>query len=175
MSSEVSALLDDGLGEDAGGRLIEALARDEQLRRTWDTYCLIGDSLRRSYPLSTDFTHKVMKRLADEPTVLAPRARRPIARVLIPLAASVAAMAAIGWFSLNQDAPQRAQVTVALPAAQPMQVSQPAIAEASVAESDYVRERSAHAVTPYLIVHQAYSPGRGQGVAQYVRAVAETR
>jgi len=76
MKSDVSALMDGALEEGSQDSVLNALCRDSQLRQTWSEYHLIGDALRRSPRLSSDLTHAVMARLADEPTVFAPGAAR---------------------------------------------------------------------------------------------------
>lgn len=167
MRSEISALLDGELAPDAAGRAIDALRQNADLCREWETYYLIGDALRRSPPLSTGFSDRVMARLVQEPTVLAPAAmaqtRKGILRFALPLAASVMGAGVVGWVALSINAPQPAQVAAAPSPVQ--QAARPASAQISQG-----------ALKEYLVAHQAYSPsGRMQGVAPYVRTVSEIR
>ena len=76
MKSKISALMDSELeGPEAQGAL-EALRNEGEARETWRTYHLISDSMGDSRLLSAGFAARVSAKLADEPTVLAPRARR---------------------------------------------------------------------------------------------------
>jgi sigma-E factor negative regulatory protein RseA len=56
--------------------VFDGMRKDASLRREWDTYCLIGDACAATRAGSSDFVARVMASLEDEPTVLAPRARR---------------------------------------------------------------------------------------------------
>lgn len=167
MKSEISALLDGELAPEAAGRAIEALRQNADLRREWEISHLIGDALRRSPPLSTGFSDRVMARLAEEPTILAPAAmppgKRTLLRFALPLAASVMGMAAVGWVALSINTSQPVQVAVAPPLTQPAAKSATALTTQG-------------ALKEYLVAHQAHSPsGRMQGVAPYVRTVSEIR
>lgn len=167
MKSEISALIDDELAANATSRAIDALRQNIDLRREWEMYHLIGDALRRSPPLSTGFSEKLMVRLADEPAVLAPAAMantdKNILRFALPLAASVMGVGVVGWLALSLNSPQPIQIAAAPPSAQPIvrpvshQISQGVLKE-------------------YLVAHEAHSPsGRLQGVVPYVRTVSEIR
>jgi sigma-E factor negative regulatory protein RseA len=52
------------------------IINDEHLSATWDRYHLIGDVLRNDTPdvLQLDLSAEIAKAIADEPTVLAPKA-----------------------------------------------------------------------------------------------------
>lgn len=176
MKSEISALMDDALEAGAASGVLDALSREAALRDTWQEYCLIGDTLRRSYPLSQDFSARVMAQLESEPTVLAPRrARRgALLRFALPLAASVMGVAVVAWLSLSSG-PDAAPPGLAAgtPAVVAANAANPAPMEA---ESATPVSTSTEHVVPYLVVHQGYSSGGGlRGVAQYVRAVSESR
>ncbi len=169
MKAEISALLDDELDAYSVNRSLDALRRDSALRETWQTYHLIGDALRRSPEISTDFSAKLLARLTQEPVVLAPGAMAPPKknrmRYAFPLAASVMGVAAVGWVAQSLNNPQSMQLTVARPASQhaPLASSSPPTAQNG-------------ALKEYLVAHQAYSPsGRMQSVAPYVRTVSEIR
>ncbi len=112
MKENVSALLDGALDEMASSRMLESLKRDGGLRRDWEKYCLIGDVLRDEEVLSSDFTMKVMQSLADEPTVLAPvhnDVGEAWVRHLMPIAASVMGVAAVGWVAMVLNGSDRIQ------------------------------------------------------------------
>jgi sigma-E factor negative regulatory protein RseA len=101
LNESLSALMD---GEAAGEEIELALARmkdDAALRRTWDTYHLIGDTLRGHG--GADLAARVARGLAAEPTVLAPGSlgvspRR--AAWYAAAAAGLAAVALVAWTAL---------------------------------------------------------------------------
>ena len=107
-----------------------------------------------------DLCARICARLDAEPTVLAPQRRRTaenVRRIALSAAASIAAVAFVGWMalsSLQQDAPQ---VT-------------------AKAEVKQVAVPAGEGAKDYLLAHQRYSPSSAmQGVAPYVRTVAEER
>ena len=154
-----------------GDRVIDRMIREPEVRSSWDTYHLISDAFRNEYLLSRDLVGKVGLRLAEEPTILAPRARRDlISRIrthALSVAASVAAIAVVGWlaFANNPLTSDSSSVTVAS-SSQQVKSSSMAGALQPVALDGNVRA--------YLFAHQEYSPAtQMQGVAPYVRTVSE--
>ena len=102
---EMSALLDGELGPHAMRPLLQVVAREEELRRAWRTYTLIGDQIRRECLDVSDMTTQVMARIREEPVVLAPRSLQ-LTRSHHPvwaLAASVAGVAVVGWLGLTSN------------------------------------------------------------------------
>jgi sigma-E factor negative regulatory protein RseA len=101
MKQRVSELMDCELDERSAANVIAAIEADASLKQDWNDYHLIGDALRASAHLDVDVRASVAERLADEPTVLAPRrwGARPRVRVAgaVALAASVSFAAVIGW------------------------------------------------------------------------------
>lgn len=176
MKEKVSALLDGALDDEASSRMLEALKRDGGLRREWENFCLIGDVLRDEHELSADFTRNVMRCIEDEPAIVAPRRREVgggLVRHLMPIAASVMGVAAVGWVAatLNGGAPAAERIAAAKVPQPVALVSAPAEAPArasgSTAESS---ERE------YLFAHQAMAPSAAMpGVALYVRTVSDSR
>jgi sigma-E factor negative regulatory protein RseA len=165
MNDRISALMDGEVDEKSAARLIEALARDAQAIRTWRSYHLIGDAMRggmmRGVFLSERFTERVAQRLAAEPTVLAPRRMRsesPRLFTMSALAASVAAVAFVGWMAF---APQ------------------PQLAPAPMAQVHNAADKPVlvplpSAANDYLLAHQGFSPRVSlQGMAPYVLTIAE--
>ena len=169
MKERVSALLDGALDDDASARVFESIKRDAGVCEDWERYCLIGDVLRDESSLSAGFTDKVMASLDGEPTVLAPvrRERSAWAARLMPIAASVMGVAAVGWvaLTLNGPAPEVQRLASARPAAvAAAPVERVALAPAEASEREY------------LFAHQAMAPAAGMpGVAHYVRTVSDTR
>ena len=172
MKEKVSALLDGALDEAASARMLDSLKRDGGLRREWDHYSLIGDVLRDEPVMSADFTSRLMLRLDDEPTVLAPARVEPRrvgwARHFMPIAASVMGVAAVGWVAMTLNGPDGEVQRLAGSKASVVASAAPVerVSRASVESSD--RE--------YLFAHQAMAPAAGMpGVAHYVRTVSDTR
>ena len=156
----LSAMMDDALADHECGHCVKQLKSDPDLRATWDVYHLIGDSMRGH--LAPDVSDRVRTRLAAEPTVLAPRARRAAPRATwyaLSAAATVAAVALVGWMALPLfDLSPGSSIPVAeIP---------PAAATAAVP--------TAYGVTDYLLAHQRFSPSLAiGGIAPYIRSVAE--
>lgn len=161
MKRNISVLMDGELEDRAAGEMIDALARDREALEVWRTYHLIGDALRENPPLSEAFGAKVARQLAGEPTVIAPGRLQPQPRTWYVLAASVAAVALVGWLGF---APQQAPAPVATAPvpAQPVAQAKPALVPLPSGTNDY------------LLAHQGFSPRVSlQGMAPYVRTVSE--
>lgn len=170
MKERVSALLDGALDDEASLRLFESIKRDAGLRRDWESYCLIGDVLRDDAPLSADFTSKVMAGLSEDVTVLAPVRRESASwmRSLMPIAASVMGVAAVGWVAMTLNGPG-AEVQRLASAKPPAALSVMPVERGQLAPAES-SERE------YLFAHQAMAPAAGMpGVAHYVRTVSDTR
>ena len=161
MKENISALMDGELDETGLAQSLHALHQSEEALEAWREYHLISDALQDTTALSAGFSARFADRLAQEPTVLAPK--RPVREadrgrwMALSAAASFAAVALVGWLAF---APQ-AEVGGGAPIAQ----AQPAIVEQAPLPS---------AANDYLLAHQAYSPRNNlQGVAPYVRTVSE--
>jgi sigma-E factor negative regulatory protein RseA len=166
MKEKLSALMDGELDDKSAAEMIQALGADHEAVRTWRTYQLISDAMRESGLLSANFAQRLSTRLAAEPAVLAPRAPQAESRThsrtwfALSAAASVAAVALVGWMAL---APRPQPPT---PAPAPVAQVQPA------PKPDIVPLPSA--ANDYLLAHQPFSPRIYlQGMAPYARTVAE--
>ena len=120
---QLSAFIDGDLVSGAGS-FAKRLSGNPELSAGWRRYHFIGDCLRGEGPaLNTRFTDSLLARIAEEPTVLAPRARQaPVSRDMRwsrwaaggAIAASVAAVIVIGVARLDNPAgqfvPQQAPV-----------------------------------------------------------------
>jgi hypothetical protein len=144
-----------------------AIASEDVLqRRLWG---LAGDALRGH--TSPAIAPRVISRLREEPTVLAPRRGRSTAKRLgwygTYAAASLAAVAVVVWTAfptLYTELAGNAASTAAVSAS-----ADPAVENAVV-------NLPPSAVENYLLAHQPYSHVSAmQGVAPYVRSVAEER
>ena len=168
MKETLSAWMDSELSGEQAGPLLPQLKRDAELRRNWDCYHLIGDALRGVH--GPDLCAGIRARLDAEPTVLAPKRRRKPEKLhwaALSAAASVAAVIFVGWMAFpgtQQDNLQLAAVPVTVPVTVPAPEVQQVAAPAGEAAKDY------------LLAHQRYSASNAmQGVAPYVRTVAEQR
>jgi sigma-E factor negative regulatory protein RseA len=166
MKERLSALMDEELGGAESEGCLDRLDRDGELRDAWSVYHLIGDALRghASHGLPPSFA----ERLAAEPTVLAPRrAERAAQRntwYALSAAASVAAVAMVGWMALPLFEPP-AQIASSQP---PPALTTVALPPAAVP--------AAEGVNDYLLAHQRFSPSSVMGgMAPYVRTVSEAR
>lgn len=184
MNEQLSALMDSELSEADAARLIKSMKNDDALHETWNTYHLLGDALRKSPQLSADFNAKLMQRLAQEPTILAPqRERVPVVRTgrfPMSIAASVAAASLVGILALQITRVNQSAVptqTAAAPVAQQVALVTPPQQNAekkTVAMANTPAHVKFTSATPntYLLAHQEFSPSYAPA---YVRVVFEQR
>lgn len=139
---DVSALMDGELEDGEAFTVIAQLKSRDELRADWAVYHAVGDALRGEASLSANFPEKFRQRLAQEPTVLAPRRHftEKVRVYALSAAASVAAIAAVGWMTLFQNP-----------------LSPPAETIASVAPSTASGIMPA-AMNDYLWAHEENSP-----------------
>ncbi|OGA23395.1 MAG: hypothetical protein A3I02_10785 [Betaproteobacteria bacterium RIFCSPLOWO2_02_FULL_67_26] len=168
---KISALMDGELEAHQAREQWPRLKQDQELLQHWDTFHLIGDALRGERALSASFSERLVARLDGEPTVLAPRraAARRVAAYALSAAASLSAVALVGWvaFVNNPLAPQAelAKAPIAPPSAT-IPSTQAQIA--SVPNEGKMND--------FLLAHQAFSPSTAiQGLAPYIRSVSNTR
>jgi sigma-E factor negative regulatory protein RseA len=160
---KISAFLDGEMDPLEADSQIRRLKQDANLRAAWDTYHVIGDTLRgEKLGLPRDFSANFSARLADEPTILAPRSRNPfpsaLRRFALPVAASVGGIALVSWLAVfnNPFLPQRDAIALKSPT--------PVQARTLVANGE---------VNDYLLAHQQFTSSTSlQGVASYVRTVS---
>jgi len=174
MKERISSFIDGHFDEARdGAALVKAMTQSPEARGTWDTYCTIGDALRKEQALDVDLTAAVMARLELEATVLAPSAivrdrqrTQGLWHRVLPLAASVMGVAAVGWVVLQMNRP--AQDVVMAQAAQPSAIQ--TVAASDIADRKMTRDTALRA---YVLAHQGTARGALPGVAPYVRTVAE--
>jgi sigma-E factor negative regulatory protein RseA len=101
---KISQLIDGELGRRESRAQIDRLECDRQLLQNWETYHLIGDTLRREAELPLDFCRRLHERLEQEPTVFAPHMRwsRRVVRYTLPLAAGVIGVTLVAWLAFQQ-------------------------------------------------------------------------
>lgn len=177
MKDKLSALLDGDLDEQAAHPVLESMRHDRSLHTDWEAYCVIGDVLRGDRHGSAGFIGRVMACIDDEPTLLAPPPRTVagsgrVWRSLMPLAASLMGVAAVGWVAhaLYSDQGHGAGSAVAVARAPAAVASPAAVRPVAVAPTPAVVDPTRE----YLFVHQAMSGGGPMsGVIQHVRTVSD--
>ena len=163
----ISALMDGELDEHPARNEIARLKDDPELRERWDTFHLISDAMKGEPLLSAGFNEAFAKRLAAEPTVLAPRRSafnkpRSITTYALSAAASVSAAALVAWVALSPG-----------PDAQLVKNAPPGLPEVTVVP---VSVSSDGTMNQYFLLHQGFSPSSElQGVAPYIRSVSTAR
>jgi sigma-E factor negative regulatory protein RseA len=175
MKSKISALMDGELEARELGEPLAALSSENEAREAWRTYHLISDTLQGRALLANDCLRRVVARLAQEPILVGPLPADVVpperARWFVPsaLAASVAAVALVGWVAL---APRQQAGPVLAPIAHAPQATQAAM-KPVVEKEVPTRLPMTVATRDYLIAHQAFSPRNSlQGMASYVRSVS---
>ena len=158
MKENLSALMDGELSVSKTAATMQQLSCDDELRRSWDYYHLIRDSLHElSGP---GFRARLRVQLDTEPTILEPRRGisavkwRAFAQPTAPrgaLVAVVAFVAGLAFPSLQQKPP----TITATPSSE--------IKDAAILTADGIND--------YLFAHQFYSPHNLiPGVAFYKHA-----
>ncbi|MEM6998847.1 MAG: RseA family anti-sigma factor [Pseudomonadota bacterium] len=174
----LSAYID---GEHDDKHLVDELIRNEDMKKTWTRYHLIGDCLRDNLPdqISNDhISNNVQNSLQNEPTVLAPKTKRfdikPLAGLAI--AASVAMIAILGIQSGNELNPATsgspAIATSDGSGVESFNFSEAQVLPAAVKQSDTPQHLTNERLNEYLMNHNTYrSNGGVNGVLPYVRMV----
>jgi sigma-E factor negative regulatory protein RseA len=162
---KISALMDGELDARQAPEQFGRFKQDGELVECWQTFHLIGDSMRGDHALSPAFNRRMAERLDAEPTVLAPQrsiAPKRIVTYALSAAASVAAVALVGWvaFVSNPIATQQEIAKAPVAAPSPQLASVPSDGK----------------MNDYLIAHQEFSPSTSiQGVAPYIRTVSSSQ
>jgi sigma-E factor negative regulatory protein RseA len=170
MKNKISALIDGELDSHERESAVAALRHDPDAIEAWRIYHLVGDVMRDARPLPTGFSDRFSQRLAQEPSILAPvqMTREPgrVRRVPLYAAASLAAIALVGWLAfMPRPGVAPGDLTIA-------QSRPPTVAKAATEPPAKSLPGSAR---DYLLAHQAYSPRVTlQGIAPAVRTVADT-
>jgi sigma-E factor negative regulatory protein RseA len=182
MKDKLSTLLDGDLDEQSATAVLAALARDASARQEWDTWCLIGDAMRGEHGGSVGFVDRVMAGIEAEPVLFAPASaaasagRRSAWQSLMPIAASVMGVAAVGWVAHTLSGPdETGSAMLAVQSAPALVVER----EAPVNLVDFRQVEHALPGDPhraYVFVHQAMTGGGPiPGAVQYVRTVSDNR
>jgi negative regulator of sigma E activity len=150
MNEDISRLMDGELEDDAAFERVVGSMKQPGAMATWVCYHAIGDALRGECTVSTRVSRRLAIALASEPTVLAPprRVDRPAAWAWAA-AATVAAVAVVGWTAVSMtDAPTSA-VALAREAAS----VRPEALRAQVIPADYLyAHREMSPSTPIQVI-----------------------
>jgi sigma-E factor negative regulatory protein RseA len=152
MTQELSSLMDGELQAHEAERAIRGCCGNEELKRKWQDYHVIGDAMRGEYPCRGASTARILAALEREPTVLAPRRRltQHAGRVAFAAAASVATVAVVGWVgmqgksvpegpALARTAPQETGAAVVASTAVPLNVQDYLVVHRQVPSADFYR------------------------------------
>jgi sigma-E factor negative regulatory protein RseA len=169
----ISQLMDGELDAHSAQQALARLRQRQDMRDNWDVFHIIGDTLRGEGTLSREFGQRISRRLAEEPTVLAPARRAPsnVTAYALSAAASVAAVALVAWLALGTR-------SVSFPAGElagkPVPPSVASAPEGATAPKlQLVSEPYDGTLNGYLMAHTGFSPSTViQGVVPYIRAVA---
>lgn len=143
MNEDISRLMDGELEDDAAfDRTVGSMTKPGAMA-TWVCYHAIGDALRGECTVATRVSRRLAIALASEPTVLAPprRVDRP-ATWAWAAAATVAAVAVVGWTAVSLTDTPASAVALAREAAS----VRPDALRAQVIPADY------------LVAHREFSP-----------------
>ena len=192
-NERLSAFLDGELEDPARDGIVDALYEDPELRRTWERFHLIGDSMRGTGPVpgADAVARSVGATLTGESVVrLRPRARRSRLHPLagLAMAAAIAGIAVLGLHRLDGGGAQAPRIADASRSESVAAVSAPAAPDRSEVRVASVAERPAgieasrlqwSGVAPdaearlnaYLVSHNEYAGHGVRGVLPYVRIV----
>lgn len=137
---DLSTMVDAEASEEQITGCLNTMKQDSDISKRWSEYHLIRDAMRGIDATPSDFAARFAARLADEPTILAPRARSWIPRVAV---ASFASLAVLGMVMLSGQV-QQPEVKIA---ARPQTTIQPVSAALEASQ-----------LAPYLVAHQEFSP-----------------
>jgi len=103
MKEKISALMDGDLALQDAEYLMTAIKAKGEAAEAWSTYHLIGDVLRDDSVMRSDLTRNIMREIAKQPAVLAPKASFTKRPMVWSMAASLAGVLFVGWVVLHQQ------------------------------------------------------------------------
>jgi sigma-E factor negative regulatory protein RseA len=175
---QISALIDDELTDETSS-VIDGLLEDNEAKKTWERYHLIGDSLRGHLPERYENTaDRVSSAIAAEPTILAPRKKSLVLMKPVVGFAIAASVAAVAIFNVQQakQIPETARPAIAQSsiATNPMPIASSQLVtqqknQGQIYQSQGVDPR----LSRYLVNYNEYRANTGiSGMPPHVRMVA---
>lgn len=153
MTKEISALMDGELNTAEVDGIIKVCRDNEQHRDAWRCYHVIGDALRQEHGHLPGLEERILGKLQNEPTVLAPRRGAwllPLPRIAMAAAASFATVGAVAWLVYQQTPTPPNAVTISqAPVIQPVAVSH---------VEDYLRAHREFSAAPDALMPASFSP-----------------
>ncbi len=151
--------------------VVKQLKKRNDLYDDWETYHLIGDSLRQSSRLSTDISKQVSEQLKSEPAILIPAvpAKEDEAHkrknYVLSIAASIVVVLA-GWLGL-QTLQEPSPIMV-------VENTMPVTPVVSTASPTHLHSLTPAEFNDYLFVHGEFSPGTAtRGPSIYLHQVTD--
>ena len=175
MKNKVSELMDGELVAEEANDFIKQLKKKNELQNDWETYHLIGDSLRQSSRLSIDISKQVSEQLKSEPAILMPNVstKESEPRKRMSYAFSVAAsivVVLVGWLGL-QTLHQPSPIIVV---DNHMDNTMPVMPVVSTVSPTHVHSLTPAEFNDYLFVHGEFSPGTAtHGPSIYLHQVTD--
>lgn len=157
---QLSALMDGELDVHETQAVLDWLKKNPTESAFWNESHLIGDVLRGGDITHVQLGESLARRLAQEPTVLAPRLTHPKDEPVSPyarwaaVAAAVSVVALAGW-ALERGTPNPASQIATAPPANPAQVQAVAV-ESNSAEMERL-----------AVLHRQFTPLSGVQVVDY--------
>ncbi len=161
MSEQISALMDDEIAVEDAVHLIASMQSSRLAAESWNCYHLIGDAMRGDPVLGKNFKQDLMRKLDQEPTVLAPKSALSNVEKVAELkeklpvkwsiAASLAAVMAVGWVAMQQIQPSNEIVR--------MEVAKAESVEQAAIPAEYLaaHQFSAPSASSYYIQSVSYA------------------
>lgn len=171
MNEKLSALMDTELDELEERRVLDTLAHDVELRRTWGRYHIARAAMTRQleYVAPAQLADRIYAKLQDIALTVVP-SRNVRYRWVggLAVAASVAALAVFGLPALQRPTTPAAP-TLAVNTFTPTEL-------ASATEAEPQDGRSEGRLNAYLVGHNEFMPTAGMGgMLPYVRVVTYDR
>ncbi len=172
MKEKLSALVDNELDDLDERRVMAALEKDTDLRRTWERYHLLRSALHQELDafVPPDMAERVAAQISMEPVNTGSFRRQKMARYAgtLAIAASVAtiAIASVQWFNRPASAP-----VTSLASVQPAPEN---IIRAGTTRWDMKQKEpeAENALNAFLVEHNEFASSSGiGGMMPYVRVV----